>query len=175
MLSCPFPESSMNLWFSYFRFLLVICSVCLMLIVLTKLYKQNGSLLALKVLSVKQNFRGSTEKCGQRGLSECPFCINSAFRCAQWVQGLKHTTLPHIITTGKMWELLPLLGNFSVMVIDYLPFDSVWKHAGIIYLNHGHPDLLKGKGNVLVLFTVFQTAFKQHVCHDLKHGVDCMK
>lgn len=41
-----------------------------------------ASLLALKVLSVKQNFRGSTEECGQRGLSECYFYINSALRFA---------------------------------------------------------------------------------------------
>lgn len=39
-----------------------------MLIVLTKLDKENRSLLTLKVLLVKQNFRGSTEECGQRGL-----------------------------------------------------------------------------------------------------------
>lgn len=50
-----------------------------------------------------------------------------------------------------------------MMVIDYLPFESVWKHAAIIYLNRGHPDLLKGKGNVLVLFRVFQAALN-NVC-----------
>lgn len=50
-----------------------------------------------------------------------------------------------------------------MVVIDYLPFESAWKHAGIIYLNRGHPDLLKGKGNVLVLFRVFQTALNR-VC-----------
>lgn len=134
-----------------------------MLIVLTKLYRQNGSLLTLKVLSVKQNSSGSTEECGQRGLSECYFCINSALRFAQWVQWLKQTTLHHLMTAEKIGGLLPLLGNFAVMVIDYLPFESVWKHAGIIYLNRGHPDLLKGKGNVLVLFRVFQTALNS-VC-----------
>lgn len=149
-----------------------------MLIVLTKLYKQNESLLALKVLSVKQNFRGSTEECGQRGLSECYFCTNSAFRFAQWVQWLKQTTLYHLITADIIGGLLPLLGTFSVMVIDYLPFESVWKHAGIIYLNRGHPDLLKGKGNALVLFRVLQTALKSMCAMILsmaKHGIGCMK
>lgn len=59
-----------------------------MLVVLTKLYEPSGSLLALKVLSVKQNFRGSTEESGQRGLSECYFFINSAFRFAREVEWL---------------------------------------------------------------------------------------
>lgn len=50
-----------------------------------------------------------------------------------------------------------------MMVIDYLAFESVWKHTGIIYLNCGHSALLMGKGNLLVLFRVFQTALNS-VC-----------
>lgn len=171
MLGCPFPESSMGLWFSYFRCLLVICSVCLMLIVLTKLYRQNGSLLTLKVLSVKQNSSGSTEECGQRGLSECYFCINSALRFAQWVQWLKQTTLHHLMTAEKIGGLLPLLGNFAVMVIDYLPFESVWKHAGIIYFESWASWSFERKRECIGLVQSVSNCFKQCVCHDLKHGV----
>lgn len=34
----------------------------------------------------------------------------------------------------------------------------MWDHAGTIYLNRGLPGLLKGTGNVLLLYGVFQTA-----------------
>lgn len=115
------------------------------------------------MLLVTQNFWGSPEECGQRGLNVCYFCFNSALSAFQiCVMGTvaeidrlelpsycwKNVRITAFVRNPQLWSALTtyLLNECGTML------------ALFIYLSHGLPGHLKGTGNVLPLYKVFQTA-----------------